>query len=686
VKALPLLTLSALAFGAAACDAPTPDPSEADPGFSPDGPVFDGGIDPTLQPPPFGGTFGGVAPGFGGLTGGLSGLFPPGAGGRPVRLSELRTAATPPPAISGGSLAVSEDGRQLVAADPDRDAVYVVDVQALRVQTVSLPQGSEPGRVAFDRSGGAHVALRGSGKVLRVDLASGGISTQTAICTQPRGVAFDAKNNTMVASCIDGQVVTLDAATHREVGRQTLSPDLRDVLVSAAGARRITRYRSAELLSLEGDTVKATARPRDAQGFGTLAIVLPGPVSADGGVASPGRPGTTSLSPTLAWRALPSQRGGAWMLHQQSQNGEIVIGKGGYGSGCQTITNGAVTEFDAAGQPARTMPVNLSGLSVDLAVSPDEKWLALASPGGFARSMASIQLYAATGLQPEQFPGSCPTVAASGGTENQTVAVAFDGAGVLYALSREPAELQIYDIQAVTPPAGLPTGIPSVFSNSAVLMRRATLALSLRSARDTGHDLFHADVGQGLACASCHGEALDDGHVWTFQKIGPRRTQNMRGGFLSTAPFHWDGDMASISHLVDDVMTVRMGGFPVEAQFATALGKWIDLQPAIKLPASDAAAAARGKTLFESSETGCASCHTGANLTNNESRDVGTGGRFQVPGLLGLSLRAPFMHNGCAKTLEERFSEACGGGDAHGKTSQLSSAQRADMVAYLKSL
>ncbi len=42
----------------------------------------------------------------------------------------------------------------------------------------------------------------------------------------------------------------------------------------------------------------------------------------------------------------------------------------------------------------------------------------------------------------------------------------------------------------------------------------------------------------------------------------------MRGGFLATAPFHWDGDMASISHLVDDVIIRRMGGFPVEAQFA----------------------------------------------------------------------------------------------------------------------
>jgi mono/diheme cytochrome c family protein len=129
-----------------------------------------------------------------------------------------------------------------------------------------------------------------------------------------------------------------------------------------------------------------------------------------------------------------------------------------------------------------------------------------------------------------------------------------------------------------------------------------------------------------------------------------------------------------------------MGGFPVETSFAAALGTWIDQQPAISLPAGDTAAVARGKVLFESSEAKCASCHSGPNLTNNQSYDVGTGGLFQVPALLGLALRAPFMHNGCAKTLEDRFVAGCGGGDAHGRTSQLSDTDRADLISYLNAL
>jgi hypothetical protein len=45
------------------------------------------------------------------------------------------------------------------------------------------------------------------------------------------------------------------------------------------------------------------------------------------------------------------------------------------------------------------------------------------------------------------------------------------------------------------------------------------------------------------------------------------------------------------------------------------------------------------------------------------------------------------MHNGCAATLTERFSSAaCGGGDKHGGTSTLTTAQIGDLTAYLQSL
>jgi hypothetical protein len=43
------------------------------------------------------------------------------------------------------------------------------------------------------------------------------------------------------------------------------------------------------------------------------------------------------------------------------------------------------------------------------------------------------------------------------------------------------------------------------------------------------------------------------------------------------------------------------------------------------------------------------------------------------------------MHDGCASTLRARFAD-CGGGDRHGKTSQLPGAELDDLVAFLRSL
>ena len=60
--------------------------------------------------------------------------------------------------------------------------------------------------------------------------------------------------------------------------------------------------------------------------------------------------------------------------------------------------------------------------------------------------------------------------------------------------------------------------------------------------------------------------------------------------------------------------------------------------------------------LFEdTARAGCITCHSGPRLTNAQTVDVGTGAPFQVPSLVGVGTRGPFMHDGCAKTLDDRF-------------------------------
>jgi hypothetical protein len=603
----------------------------------------------------------------------------------PLRLTSLLVADRPPPPISGGSLTVTEDGTLAVAADPDRDALYVVKFalpNAPSVTKVSFAVGSEPGRTVLDGSGQAHVVLRSSGKVARVTLGSLADPQETTVCQHPRGLAYDKGRNAIWVACANGELVSLSARTHVELSRTFVALDLRDVIVTASGERFVSRYRSAELLRLDAaGKVVATSAPS--------ATELPRTTGAMG-----------TFSPTLAWRTITTALGLPLMLHQKSQEEEVIVVAGGYGGGCQTITQPGATQFDESGKPTHSATFLGAGLTVDVAVSADGQLLAMAAPAGYlgGRSgtlrvlpfaalapiapVSSAQPKAAPVSRDAGLPSSPTPARRTGGCDGawsvaadvQTTAVAFDGKGLLYAFSREPAQLTVYTQQ------------PDTVTASRAFAATTTVSLNERSIRDTGHELFHADVGSGLSCASCHGEALDDAHVWTFAGFGPRRTQNMRGGIANTLPLHWEGDLPTFRHLVDEVMTRRMGGFAVEPQYADALAAWIDTQPELKLASKNGAATERGRLLFESAELACATCHSGPELTNNQTVDVGTGSAFQVPSLRGLGLRAPFMHDGCASSLHQRFEPSCGGGDSHGKTSQLSEVQIADVVAYLETL
>jgi mono/diheme cytochrome c family protein len=236
----------------------------------------------------------------------------------------------------------------------------------------------------------------------------------------------------------------------------------------------------------------------------------------------------------------------------------------------------------------------------------------------------------------------------------ETIAVAYAPDGTLVGQSREPALLWL-----VKPDSPADASAPR------------TISLSPDSRADTGHLVFHANSGGGLACASCHPEGGEDGRVWKFACVGDRRTQSLRGGISGSEPFHWDGDMTTFPHLMADQ--------------SGALLKWIDTIPGLPARAQPSDAVARGKELFNNASVACATCHLGARLTNNTTVDVGTGKALQVPSLLGLGWRAPLMHNGCASGVADRFG-ACGGGDKHGHTSNLSAGQITDLVAYLESI
>jgi hypothetical protein len=109
---------------------------------------------------------------------------------------------------------------------------------------------------------------------------------------------------------------------------------------------------------------------------------------------------------------------------------------------------------------------------------------------------------------------------------------------------------------------------------------------------------------------------------------------------------------------------------------------WIDSIP--RLPQRvdlDWARVAAGRAVFEGAG-GCVTCHSGPMMTNNATVDVGTGA-LQVPSLIGVGDRAPFLHDGCATTLAGRFDPSCGGA-RHGNA--LSADETESTIQYLESL
>ena len=217
-----------------------------------------------------------------------------------------------------------------------------------------------------------------------------------------------------------------------------------------------------------------------------------------------------------------------------------------------------------------------------------------------------------------------------------------------------------------------------------------------------------------VACASCHLEGQSDAVTWQF-KQGPRDTPSNAGGPINTG-FLFRQAVRNDVLQYDETIRVEQGG----SYHRTAASQLPDLQAlsdftnyAIPLPQNPhqpGAASQRGKVLFDAR---CASCHGGAWLTDSGQgnpnldlagpvllHDVGTcvtsgpfpdktatdvnGGaraacQFDTPTLRGIFATAPYFHDGSAETLDDVVQRLP-------MSSDLSAADRADLVAYLETL
>jgi hypothetical protein len=591
--------------------------------------------------------------------------------------TELPSPNPPPPwgvPISGGTLLATRDGARAVVADPDRDRVMVVDLTTTETTAeLALEAGTDPGRVVEDGAGRVHVALRGAGSLLTIDGRTGAVIARRLACIEPRGLAWDSATDLVHVACTSGELVSLQAAEGDVVRSLVLDRDLRDVVVRGSQLV-VTRFRTAEQITLDASgIVVSRATPPVVQRIASKDTPEGDPFGGGSGSGSgSGAPEPVDATAAVAWRTIALPDGRMAMSHQRKVTKILKTTPGGYQSECKHgLVESAITITNPDGSLFASEPYVQGALPVDIAVNETGTQLAVASAG---RQTVHVLATSATSVEDDDECGDSDQsiVRILNDQLGAPTSVAYRNTGELVVFYPEYPALVVHDLAKASPGSGRTLPLPGAIGY------------------DSGRAVFHAQTGAGIACASCHPEARDDGQVWVFDPLGARRTQSLAGGILSRGPYHWSGDMIDLATLMTNVFSQRMGGGPVTNSKIGSLGSWLDRVPAPQtmrhvdgeqLPE----AIDRGMRLFMSPEVGCATCHSGPLFTNNKLADVGTGGMFKVPSLAGVAVRAPFMHDGCAATLSDRFG-ICGGGDAHGKTSQLSQAQLGDLIAFLASI
>lgn len=217
-----------------------------------------------------------------------------------------------------------------------------------------------------------------------------------------------------------------------------------------------------------------------------------------------------------------------------------------------------------------------------------------------------------------------------------------------------------------------------------------------------GESIFHDATycfQHWMSCATCHPEGRTDGLNWDLLNDGIGNPKNTKSLLLShqMPPVMSLGVRASM-----EVATVSGFRFILfrepetsETEAVQAYLRSLRPEPSPHLSRNGelTVKAKRGKTIFESAKTMCASCHPNPLFSDLQLYDVGTAGegdpdkgkKFKTPALIELWRTGPYLHTGEAVTLEEvlaKFNKS----DQHGVTSHLSPGEVEALVEYLLSL
>ena len=618
----------------------------------------------------------------------------------------MHRALTTARATRSSSVIVDDSRQRVFSVNPDANTVTVVDATDLSV-IAEVAVGEDPKSLAQGPDGRVWVACHESDElhVLNPDSAEVDTTITLRWGGHPFGVAFSPDGSSAWVSLqASGQVLQLDPASGEVLVTIELGPDadglvpqVRGLAISPDSSRvLVTRFISSkthgevyEIDAASGSVLSSHALAED-----------PGPDAEDAGRGVPNYLSSITISPDGLRAVVPGKK----------DNTSRGLVRDGQALNTDNTVRTLISSLEL--EPATGTPQGeLMAARVDIN-DHDMAFAAEFSPLGdllFVVSQGTNQLdvYDAYG---GRLVGGAST-----GLAPQGLALSADGK--LFVQSFMSRRLDVYDASAIL------SGASAALSP---LGQVSTVENELLSAQELlGKQIFYnADSRQMsqdgyVSCASCHLDGGQDGRVWDFTDRGEglRNTITLEGrAGTAHGPVHWTANFDEIQDFENDIRAHFGGsGFLADEQFDEAdrsdplgaekagLSEQLDAlaayvssldsfgrSPYRQSDGSLTEAGQRGQELFNSLD--CRSCHAGQTLTDSgaELHDVGTqtdasGQRrgealtgLDTPTLRGLWSTAPYLHDGSAATLRAVLDNA-----EHGNASELSDAEKDDLVAYL---
>ncbi|MDT8306280.1 MAG: beta-propeller fold lactonase family protein [Anaerolineae bacterium] len=605
--------------------------------------------------------------------------------------TQLAPAAT---AKSGSSLiTLTPDGQTLLVANPDSHSLSIVDVATLTV-LAEVPAGVQPRSVTVSGDGRlAYVANHGSDSISVVDLEQHVLVAGVAVGYRPAGIALSPGDRFLAVAEMGADTVRfLDATTLATLSMVATGDRPYGLAFTPDGQRLLVSH------LLSGDVTLLPVRP--------YRLLLPA-------IASQAPVGAAWNLETSARAAAPPSIIHTWP-NVAPAPAVLVNAAGTRAYLPQTMAHGQGlnVQFDNTVFPKISV-VNLETdshqTSEHISLPEVDQPVGLPWDAALKESVSELWVVNAASNDLSIIDVSTPTVPARAGhipvADNPRGIVLSPDGNTAYVANSLAGTVSVIDTATYTVTA-------------TVHVTEIPLPPLLLHGKRLFHSSARPELAQArwIACNTCHVEGEHDGRTWLLQYTGeippggtPVITRNTTSllGMIETYPLRWSAEWDESadsefsirfeqfgSGLIDGEMYPTVGAPNQGRSYdLDALAAFIDSLAIPPARLSLSAAASRGKALFASAETACASCHPPPLYTDLQTHDVGTasapgewfGPEIDTPTLRFLYDSAPYLHDGSAPTLLDVLTDA-NPDDQHGTTGHLSAEQLADLVAFLSSL